>query len=361
MFRMAPPVMVGVALVALAAAHAAFAGSVGWGYDLAAYLAAADRLVRTGTPYVAETISGLYRPGPGGLYLYAPPFAQLMAPLLPLGAPASLWFVVRAVALAGACWLMPVGRTIRAASFLVGVLSLPTLLDLSLGNISLIVLLLCVIGWRARGRRLAGAALIVASTVRPPVLLPLLVLVLGARDRVARRRVLVGSALTALLVVAVSLLLAGPGPWLDYAAVLRHSSGFAGIPRNVDLASAALLWGVAQPWPGLLWLGGATLALVSTALATRRDEEAGYVVAVAATLLVSPLLWAHYLVLLLIPAAYVAHRRWPAAILLPLLGWLPEPLLPLAALAGLLLPLVAASAPATSVLTSPPEGAAQLS
>ncbi len=77
-------------------------------------------------------------------------------------------------------------------------------------------------------------------------------------------------------------------------------------------------------------------------VASRRDASAGYVATVGASLLLAPLLWAHYLAGLLLPAALLADRgrRW--GLLLPLLGWLPEPLLPLVALAGALLPLLVA-------------------
>jgi hypothetical protein len=76
-------------------------------------------------------------------------------------------------------------------------------------------------------------------------------------------------------------------------------------------------------------------------LSLRRDRELSFVVTLGATLLISPLLWDHYLTNLLVPAAFLAGRgRWPA-VLLPLLCWLPQDLLPALALAGMLLPFVA--------------------
>ena len=61
----------------------------------------------------------------------------------------------------------------------------------------------------------------------------------------------------------------------------------------------------------------------------------------SATLLISPLLWSYYLVLLLLPSAFLASRGRVWALGLPLLGWLPEPLLPFVAIAGALLPFLA--------------------
>ena len=54
-----------------------------------------------------------------------------------------------------------------------------------------------------------------------------------------------------------------------------------------------------------------------------------------ATLLTAPFLHPHYLVILLIPAAFLFDRLSPVAVAIPLVGWLPGPLLPLAVLAVL--------------------------
>ena len=89
-----------------------------------------------------------------------------------------------------------------------------------------------------------------------------------------------------------------------------------------------------NPGRRLAYLLGAGIGVAVIVVASRRDASAGYVATVGASLLLAPLLWAHYLVGLLLPAALLADRgrRW--GLLLPLLGWLPEPLLPLVALAA---------------------------
>ena len=73
----------------------------------------------------------------------------------------------------------------------------------------------------------------------------------------------------------------------------------------------------------------------------RREPELGFVVGVAATLLVTPLFWPHYLVLIVLPAAFLADRGQWWAIGLPLLGWLPAVCLPLVALAAVFGPFLA--------------------
>ena len=52
-------------------------------------------------------------------------------------------------------------------------------------------------------------------------------------------------------------------------------------------------------------------------------------VTLGASMLLSPLLWDHYLATLVLPAAFLAARGRPVALLLPLLTWLPAPVLPL--------------------------------
>ncbi len=64
-------------------------------------------------------------------------------------------------------------------------------------------------------------------------------------------------------------------------------------------------------------------------------------VALTAPLLVAPFFHPHYLVALLIPAAFLANRGRPWAVVLPLLGWLPGPVLPLVAAVAMVLPLAA--------------------
>ena len=90
-------------------------------------------------------------------------------------------------------------------------------------------------------------------------------------------------------------------------------------------------------------IGGGVLGLAAVWFAaTRRDADTAFVVTAVATLLTAPFLHPHYLVILLIPAAFLFDRMSPAAIAIPLLGWLPGPLLPLAVLAVLVVLLLPA-------------------
>ncbi len=55
----------------------------------------------------------------------------------------------------------------------------------------------------------------------------------------------------------------------------------------------------------------------------RRDAATGFIVGVVASQLLSPLLWDHYAMLLLLPTALLLERRHWWAVAIPLLPWLP--------------------------------------
>lgn len=329
--------------------------SPGWGYDFHAYYDAALRLLATGSPYQAETLGGPFRPGPFGLYLYSPVVAVLFVPLTMLGESSAIlvWLALRVAALGLLCVLMPVPRRLRAAVFGVGALSAPVLFDLDLGNVSLLVTLLAVLIWRWLDRPLGAIALAASITVRPTMAL------IGAWWLLRGLwRPLAWTAAAGLAVVLLSLLWVPLDLWFQYLSVLLHVSNVTGVRANVDLGSAVLLIG------GPAWLAqvalyaGYAVAVGAVLLSLRRDRELSFVVTLMATLLLSPLLWDHYLTNLLVPAAFLAARgRW-WALVLPLLCWSPQVLalafpalrgvadgaLALVALAGLLLPFTAPAA-----------------
>jgi hypothetical protein len=129
--------------------------------------------------------------------------------------------------------------------------------------------------------------------------------------------------------------------WLDYVTVLGNLSGLESLSRNLALGPVVGRLGTADWVATIAQFAGYGIAAGAVVLSLRRDRELSFVVTLGATLLISPLLWDHYLTNLLVPAAFLASRgRWPA-VLLPLLCWLPQDLLPVVALAGMLLPFAA--------------------
>lgn len=332
----------GLGAVVLLTAGLMMVGGAGTGYDLAAYLAAAARVMAGGTPYQLETLSGPFRPGPADLYLYAPPLAVGMTPLssLPFATATDAWLVFRVVAIVLACAILPVRPWVRGATLLIAAFSYPVLLDLNLGNVSIAVVALLAAGWRWLDRPAGAVAIGIALLVRPTLV------VVPAWQAFRRRwRPVSWTVVVVGIIALLTLPVIGVDGYLDYLTVLRNVSDMLGVPRNVDVGSITYALGAPPPWPTIAFLLSVMVGVVIILAAARRDSSAGYVATVGASLLLAPLLWAHYLVGLLLPAALLADRgrRW--GLLLPLLGWLPEPLLPFVALAGALVPFLVARAP----------------
>lgn len=360
--RWSGPLAAGLALAGLLVLSLAvwnwFGRSPAWAYDFRAYWEAALRLVATGTPYTAETLAGPFRlappfrTGPFELYMYSPVLAMLFVPLTALGETGAVivWLALRVAVLGLTCALMPIQRRHRAALFGVALLSAPVLRDLELGNVSLLVTFLTVVMWRWLDRPVAGIALAVSLTVRPTMaLIGVWWLLRGVWRPVAV------TAAVGLVLVLASLIWLRPEVWLQYPTVLGNVRDLMGVPNNLDLGSAVLMIG-GPPWLAQLALySGYAIAAAAILLSLRRDRELSFVVTLMATLLLSPLLWDHYLTNLLIPAAFLASRsRW-WGLCLPLLCWGPtllvafvpsakpfaDALLAPMALAGLLLPFLA--------------------
>lgn len=335
--------------------------SPGWAYDFRAYWEAALRLVATSSPYQAETLAGPFRLappfrlGPDELYMYSPVLALLFVPLTSMGEAAAVivWLAIHVIAMGLTCALMPIPRHLRVAVFGVAALSAPVLRDLDLGNVSLLVTLLAVLVWRWLDRPAAGVALAVSLAVRPTMAL------IGAWWLLRGMwRPVAWTAAAGIVAVLASLVWLRPEVWLQYPTVLGNVRDITGVPNNLDLGSAVLLIG-GPTWLAQLGLyAGYAVAVGAVLMSLRRDRELSFVVTLMATLLLSPLLWDHYLTNLLIPAAFLAARgrRW--ALILPLLCWSPQVLalaipaprgvadgvLALVALAGLLLPFAAPDA-----------------
>jgi hypothetical protein len=109
-------------------------------------------------------------------------------------------------------------------------------------------------------------------------------------------------------------------------------------------------------------LAGYAIAIGAVIASLRRDREVSFMVTLGATLLLSPLLWDHYLVNALLPAAFLLERgrRWGLALGIVVLTWVPASGVPLLALAATLAPFLAPpkeSAYAARSASSPPDDA----
>ncbi len=342
-------VVAGVAVVPLLVLAAARGSS---GLDLQAYLDAGHRLLDQEPLYQAVTQSGPFQPGQPGLYLYPPPLAVASVALAMLEPSVAVdaWLVLHVAALVVACWAMPVRPGVRAAAFVVGALMYPVLNDSVLGNVSVFAACLAALAWRGSGAIGGGVALAIGSVIRPTLGLMLVPWVVRRRWRPV-----VGTGAALMVLVVATIPVVGVDGWLDYLRLVRNLGDGLGVPGNVSLAAVAVAAGVPREWAPLLQLTSYATAGIAVLVATRRDVGVSMVVAAAASMLAAPLLWGHYVVLALLPAALLAHRGRPwFLVLLAPLSWLPVLAGSLAfvypgiAFAATLLPLLRSRGPASA-------------
>ena len=280
----------------------------------------------------------LYDPGvdlAGGfaIYLYPPPFALAFVPFELLGDPLGLyaWTALLLGCTVGAIGLMPVSATLRWTMLLLAGLDWPVLYSLKLGQVAPILLLLFVLGWRWLERpRGLGATIGAGALIKVQPALLVGWAVLTGRWRAA----LTGLAIAAGACI-VTLPIIGTGAWADYLALLRKVSVPVETPHNFTpgavLYQAGVDAGLASAIQWLVVAGALVLVVVA---ARWRSASASYVVAVVASQLISPLLWDHYAVILLLPVAWlVAGGAWwalaiPVVTSLPLIWLVPAAIYP---------------------------------
>jgi Glycosyltransferase family 87 len=195
-----------------------------------------------------------------------------------------------------------------------------TLQAIALGTVGPLLALLLAVAWRYRDRRLVAALAVAGAVCLKVFLWPLLVWLLATRRPAT-------SFLSA--VIGAGAALAG------WAAI-----GFAGLASYPSLLSklssveearafslAALNHSLGLPEAvgrGAMIVAGAACLVAIATLARRADgDRRAFAMAVAASLLLSPIVWLHYFCLLAVPIAITSRRMsrlWliPAALLLPI-------------------------------------------
>ena len=324
----APVIVVALGLVVLGLAVQVFVNSSGFGYDFRAYDGAARRIAGGEALYLPGTVEA-YRDGRyEGLYLYPPVLAIALIPLTVLSqADATLaWLVIRVGLLVVGCLALPVSWRTRAAVLGVAGLSFPVLFDLNLGNVSIVVFALCAAAWRWLDSPIAALAHAALIALRFPFGIFALTWLVQLRLRALAWTIAAG-----LVLIVVGLPVVGVSSYAEYLLILRGLPDISTGPHNLSFKSMALVAGLPDALAALALPVGYLLGLASIIFAARRrDASTALVVTATATLVVAPFIHPHYLVLLLLPSAWLMDRgRW-WGFALPLLGWLPEFVLPLA-------------------------------
>jgi hypothetical protein len=237
----------------------------GLGIDTYAYWLAGSHLLDGAPLYEARALDEL------GAYFYAPPFAQAWMPLSLLPQVVVEWG-----------WRILGLLSIRymAGSWLVSGLWMlfpGTIVELTAGNVTFQVAALTVAGLRGRAEGIFPAALVKLSSV---AVVPFLWL----RRPAARRGLLVGSAITA-VVVAVSVV-ADAGLWRDYLDTLRGQA-------DLSFEGTSILH--ILPTPAADYLLRVAVAAVIVIASVRFDSPH---LAYLAAFLATPTLWEQRLAVL---------------------------------------------------------------
>ena len=273
----------------------------------------AARDVRSGrNPYPPATVAAL-APGEGFVYPPVVAFAALPLGLLPFGLAAALMVVSLVGCTAGTLWVLGV-RDWRC--FGAAYLSIPVLHDLRLGAISLVLALAVALAWRWRAHR--RAALPIAFAIVAKVFLwPLLVwLVATRRIALARQTMLLGLVATGLAWAAIDF--AGLTTYprlLDVLSAVEQGAGYSPASAVLALGLGQLAARVLATAAGLALLGACVV------LGRRGDDRRSLTLALGASLALSPIVWLHYFVLLLVPIA-LARRSLGLIWVVPVLFWL---------------------------------------
>jgi hypothetical protein len=321
--RAALPILAVLSFIGGLAATLAFAGTT-LGFDFLAYHAAAARLLDGGPLYdMSYTETGGF-----GLFYYPPTFAPL---ILTFGAleptvATCAWIGLSVVVFVIGVFVLPTSPTVKWWILLLAGLSFPFVYGVKLGQVGPILFGLFAIGWRGIDHAVAlggSGALGAAIKLQPGLMLvwALLTRRIGA--------VVVGAAVLVVLAAGATLL-AGVGAWSDFLTLLRTVSDPITTGHNFTPGAIAFQAGVPPDTAAIIQLVSTAAALVVVVAAIRlATDEASYLVTVVASQLVSPILWDHYALILLLPVAYLlsAGRWWAALIPLatawPLIGITP--------------------------------------
>ncbi len=281
-----------------------------FGLDLQAYFAAAERLVRTGSPYSVELLAGPIANEVANVpigYLYPPPLAQVFVFLPDTPAFAIAWAVAQ-VALLGVLVVkfghmarLP-GRLGWFAWVLAWVAFFPLHMAVYVGNLSgwVALALGAILLDRPRCVGLLSALVAVMKGLTAPIVIAAL----------AIRRYRTGAAV-GIVAIAVPSCLISIRSWLDWIIVLTHLPGMApgATPANLAFTVVFAQFGLPSlgDWIRFASLGVLTLATIH-AVRRGRHRQALAMAGLAA-LLLSATAWDHHFAL----AAPIAAAAWPIA------------------------------------------------
>jgi alpha-1,2-mannosyltransferase len=253
-------------------------------------------------------------------FVYPPIAAVLAAPL------AVFPFGVAAVLLA-AIELLATGLTLRVLSvrdwrcYGIALLWYPVLQNLLIGSITSLLALGLAVAWRFRGDERMTTPVAAAAIAAKVFLWPLLFWLAATRRGLAAARAL-GLAVA---VVALSWALIGFAGLTSYPRLLDQLSRLEQWKSYSVVSLGGVLGFSSGEARAFAIAAGATALLCVIAVGRRhmQDPDAdrhAFILAIAAAFLLSPIIWTHYLALLLVPIA-ITRRTLTPLWFVPLAMW----------------------------------------
>jgi alpha-1,2-mannosyltransferase len=196
--------------------------------------------------------------------------------------------------------------------------AMPMVSSIMIGTLSTFIALAAALAWRYRERRWIVAGALAAAIASKILLWPLVIWLLATR----RFR----AAATTIVCTAAATL----GAWalfgFDGLREYPHRlSRVAGLEQDKSYSPFALFraLGLSMGSSRLALLALTAALVVAIVVAARRHDgdRRSFAVAVVASLALTPIVWLHYLVLLVVPVA-LYRQRFSAAWAIPLLFWL---------------------------------------
>ena len=305
--------LVSVIILAVVAAYIAFGlrtASYTLGCDFLAYFNAANHWL-AGQPIYDLTVTGT---GTCGTYQYPPPFVLMAAPFSLFGFDAGNWLWI---AFLIGCWgigtaIIPVRPVARWTILLLGAIGWPLIFGVRIGQVTPLLYLVFAVAWRSLERPVwLGASVAVGTMIKlQPGLLA--VWLVTRRDwRALAVAAIVGAAIAAVAAVV------GLWDWPGFLTLLRATTNAVDIPVNMAIGSTLRSLGMNLELARTIQTVNTAVILVIVVLAgLRLPRTPGFLVAVIGSQLISPIVWAHYALILLLPVAWLLDRRqwWAAAI-----------------------------------------------
>lgn len=325
--------VIGLALVSL--------GVKNLGYDFEAYLRAASR-IRAGEPLydLSVNVAGAF-----AIFLYPPPFGLAFAPFAFASRAFGLWQweSLLVASLVTSIAILPVQARIRWILLALAVINWPVLYSILLGQVGVILLLLFAVGWRwmdrpvVLGLSMASGALI---KVQPVILL-------AWAAATGRWRALVVALATLAIAALVATVAFGPGVWADYLALLGRVNSSVTTPNGFSVGAILYQNGVAEATARAIQTMTTIAVVVVVVVAILRSSaEVSYLTTAVASQILSPLVWDHYAVILILPVAWLLEqgRWWALGIMvvtsIPLILFLPSATYPILFAVGLVAPMI---------------------